>query len=78
MKVTDAARTGLILVIVHLVLTVALWASNILRVISHATPGLLVRMLLGIVSAILLDVVLIILCIALSRTKEQQILDSSN
>ena len=78
MKVADAARTGLILVIVHLVLAVALWASQILRVINHAPPGLLVQMLLGIVSAILLDVVLIILCVALSRTKEQQILDSSN
>ena len=78
MKGADAARTGLILVIVHLVLAVALWASQILRVINHAPPGLLVQMLLGIVSAILLDVVLIILCVALSRTKEQQILDSSN
>ena len=80
MRVQQAAGTGLILVVIHLVLSVMSSLYSLVRIIPNASriPGLVLQVILNMVSFVLLDVALILILAALSRTREQQMLDSNS
>lgn len=75
MKVEQAAQVGLILVVIHLVLSFVNSAYGLARFIPHLIQHLeiVVRVLLSLASWVLLDVALILVFAALSRTRGEQI-----
>jgi hypothetical protein len=80
MRVQQAAGTGLILVVIHLVLRVMSSVYSLVRIIPHSSriPGVIVQTVLNMVLFVLLDVALILVLAGLSRTREQQMLDSNS
>ena len=79
MKIRDAANVGRGLVICHLVLHTCLSIYNILQVVSSMRGNMSATYLLTTslyyVSAIILDIALLIVFSSLTRTKEQLIRD---
>ncbi len=77
MQVRRAAEIGRILIIIHLVLSLLLGFVNFSRTMRHGTPpSVMLHMLAYIIATILLDAALLIVFSSLTRTKEQQIMDS--
>lgn len=80
MKVQQAAGTALILVVIHLVLRVMSSAYNLVRIIPNASriPQVVFQTVLSMALFVVLDVALILVLAAMSRTTEQQMLDSNS
>ena len=75
MKVGQAARIALVLVVVHFVLGLVSSGYTLVRIFGHVAqnPGMVVQVALSYASWILLDVALMLVFLALSRTRGEQI-----
>ena len=79
MKVKDAASMGFVFVIIHLVMHVVLSLINIVSMLPAMGHGVNIRFLfttiLYMVSAIILDIAILMVFGSLARSKEQLVKD---
>ena len=77
MQVRRAAEIGRILIIIHLVFSLGSRLLSFTRVMARSMPpSVMLQMLAYVIAVLPLDAAMLIVFSSLTRTKEQQLMDS--